>query len=152
MDFMKTITALIPPPRANLVRYNGVFSPNSKYRQRIVPKPKSPSGCRTIEGLKNEKKNKKKPRTTPVPITRQPGTHRSQHIPWRELLKRIFRIDMSKCPDCGGELRFVSYVHTAEAIRKILDHLGIDPIPPPKPIAPPSMQEQLPYEHDEFAQ
>jgi hypothetical protein len=35
MDFIAHLAALIPRPRVNLTRYNGVFAPNSKYRIQV---------------------------------------------------------------------------------------------------------------------
>jgi len=36
-DFMSKLAALIPPPRANQVRYHGVLAPASPYRAKVVP-------------------------------------------------------------------------------------------------------------------
>ena len=38
LDFLSKLAALVPRPRHNLVRYHGVFAPNSKVRKLIVPK------------------------------------------------------------------------------------------------------------------
>jgi hypothetical protein len=37
LDFIAKLAALVPPPRANLTRFHGVFVPNSRYRDRVVP-------------------------------------------------------------------------------------------------------------------
>ena len=37
LDFIAKLAALVPPPRANLTRFHGVFAPNSRYRARVVP-------------------------------------------------------------------------------------------------------------------
>ena len=37
LDFMARLAALVPRPRLNLTRFHGVFAPNFKYRQKIVP-------------------------------------------------------------------------------------------------------------------
>jgi hypothetical protein len=37
LDFIGKLAALVPPPRANLTRFHGVFAPNSRYRSRVVP-------------------------------------------------------------------------------------------------------------------
>ncbi len=36
LDFMARLAALIPKPRVNLVRYHGVFAPNSSYRAAVT--------------------------------------------------------------------------------------------------------------------
>ena len=38
LDFMARLAALAPRPRLNLTRFHGVFAPNFKHRQRIVPR------------------------------------------------------------------------------------------------------------------
>ena len=38
LDFLSKLAALVPRPRHNLVRYHGIFAPNSKMRKLIVPK------------------------------------------------------------------------------------------------------------------
>ena len=37
MEFMGRLAALVPRPRVNLTRFHGVFSPNSKLREYVVP-------------------------------------------------------------------------------------------------------------------
>lgn len=37
LDFIARLAALMPPPRANLLRYHGVFAPNSSLRAQITP-------------------------------------------------------------------------------------------------------------------
>jgi len=37
MEFMGRLAALVPKPRVNLTRFHGVFSPNSKLREYVVP-------------------------------------------------------------------------------------------------------------------
>ena len=37
MEFIGRLAALVPRPRVNLTRFHGVFSPNSKLRERVVP-------------------------------------------------------------------------------------------------------------------
>ncbi|RPG47472.1 MAG: hypothetical protein CBC94_003540 [Gammaproteobacteria bacterium TMED134] len=37
MEFMGRLAALVPRPRVDLTRFQGVFSPNSKLRKDVVP-------------------------------------------------------------------------------------------------------------------
>jgi len=41
-----------------------------------------------------------------------------------ERLKRVFEIDISLCPLCGGQLRVIADVTDPDLIRKILDHVN----------------------------
>jgi hypothetical protein len=38
LELMEKLAAIVPKPRANLIRYHGVLAPNSKIRSSIVPK------------------------------------------------------------------------------------------------------------------
>ena len=58
---------------------------------------------------------------------------RPARISWARLLKRVFDIDMQRCPHCGaGELKIIAAILERPVIEKILAHLGLDPQPPPK--------------------
>jgi hypothetical protein len=35
LDFIANQAALVPEPRVNLIRFHGVFAPNSKYRGEV---------------------------------------------------------------------------------------------------------------------
>src|SRR5439155_24605146 len=39
MDFMATLAALVPTPRAHLTRFHGILAPAAKWRSSIVPSP-----------------------------------------------------------------------------------------------------------------
>ena len=41
LDFVARLAALVPRPRAHLVRYHGLFAPNAKHRHHIVVDPTS---------------------------------------------------------------------------------------------------------------
>ena len=54
-------------------------------------------------------------------------------IIWAWRLKRVFEIDMQRCPKCcggGGELRIIAAILERVVIEKTLAHLGLDPQPP----------------------
>ena len=57
---------------------------------------------------------------------------RPRRFSWARLLKRVFDIDMQHCPNCGGELKIIAAILEGQVIQKILDHLGLNPQPPPK--------------------
>jgi hypothetical protein len=46
--------------------------------------------------------------------------------------KRRFNLDLTHCPHCGGQLRIVAVILQRQAIEKILNHLRVDPQPPPR--------------------
>lgn len=119
-DFIARLAALVPRPRINLTRYHGVFAPSSPMRCAIVP---------TQAGAGQRRKNKD---PTAAPATRQnrptqPPTDNIDTpitpLTWAQRLKRVFGIDITLCPLCGGQLRVIADITDPQLIRKILDHV-----------------------------
>ena len=50
LDFIARLAALVPKPRFNLTRYNGVFAPNSRYRGRVTKAKRGRGGRRASTG------------------------------------------------------------------------------------------------------
>ena len=46
-------------------------------------------------------------------------------------MRRVFEIDVLECPRCSGRMRVLAAIVTPEAIRAILDCLGLLPRAPP---------------------
>ena len=74
LEFMGRLAALVPKPRVNLTRFHGVFSPNSKLREFVVPR-KSVDDV----GVENQSGNK------------------AYSMTWAQRLKRVFAIEIEKC-------------------------------------------------------
>jgi len=36
-EFLRRLATLVPPPRAHLIRYHGVFAPASRWRSQVIP-------------------------------------------------------------------------------------------------------------------
>ena len=105
-DLIARLAALVPRPKTHLVRYHGLFAPNARERAGIVARPKVASKAATDD------ESQSSARTGP----------RS----WMARLKRVFAIDLSRCPNCGGELRVIGAVSEPGVIRRILEHIGLD--------------------------
>jgi hypothetical protein len=69
-------------------------------------------------------------------VHEEPEAHPpSPHWRWARLLKRVFAIDMERCPMCQqGTLRIIAVITEVSVIKKILRHLRLAVDPPP--IAP----------------
>jgi hypothetical protein len=107
MEFMEKLAALIPIPRANLVRYHGVLAPVASWRNEIVPRrPDVDDTCLHV------------PPGGWVPADR---------VPWAQLIRRVFLVDVLKCARCGGQRELVATITDPVAVRAILEHLGLDP-------------------------
>jgi uncharacterized protein with PIN domain len=50
-------------------------------------------------------------------------------------LKRVFAIDLKRCPHCGGELRVIAVITAPGVISRILQHMDLDGSEQPR--APP---------------
>ena len=70
--------------------------------------------------------------------------HRPVRLSWAKLLKRVFEIDMERCPNCGGELKIIEAVLEQPVIEKILKHVGQQARAPPRATARRSRSGALP--------
>ena len=115
LDFLSKLTALVPRPRHNLVRYHGVLAPNSKVRKLIIPKSRN-----AVKEKENSRTNNKAEETRHVDELVAP-------LSWAQRLKRVFNIEITLCPRCGGTLGVVSDITDPDVIQKILDHIEAQP-------------------------
>ena len=56
---------------------------------------------------------------------------RPRRLAWADLLRRVFAIDVLRCPDCGGRLRILTALRPPEATEAILGCLGLPVRAPP---------------------
>jgi hypothetical protein len=111
LEWLEKLAALVPVPRMHLVRYGGCLAPHSNLRAAIIPTPRH-------QGLEEPKGGSTAPNWT-----------------WARLLKRVFAIDMERCPVCQqGRMRIIAAIMERSVIQKILRHLT--PAVDPPPIAP----------------
>lgn len=100
LDFIARLSALVPKPRYHLIRYHGVFAPNSKHRSRV-----------TIDA-----KERKKQAITEEPLDGKKHVKMS----WSERLKRVFNIDITVCSRCEGPVRIIGCIED----NQILAHMN----------------------------
>ena len=95
LEFLQRLAALVPRPRLHLIRFHGVLAPNSALRSQIVPeKPDHATN-------------------PPDDPTDEPARSAQTRLKWAQLLKRVFEIDMSVCPTCGGPLTMIAAPSTS---------------------------------------
>ena len=102
LDFMARLAALVPTPRVNLTRYHGVFAPNHRLREQVTPARR---GRRKTEA------------------TGDPPPARHVSMTWAQRLKRVFKIDILTCEDCGGAVKVLASIEDPAVIKQILAHL-----------------------------
>ena len=91
------------------MREHGVLAPDAKLRVLVVPHdPEDATGKSEL------------PATEPGCAHGQPA-----RISWARLLKRVFKIDLEHCPNCGGQLKIIAAILEAPVIERILRHLGL---------------------------
>ena len=68
----------------------------------------------------------------PLDVPTRSGRHR-----WAWLLRRVFKVDVTVCGQCGGKLSLVEVCTSAHAISRLLRDEGIEPVTlaraPPSP-------------------
>jgi hypothetical protein len=100
LELIEKISALVPPPRINLIRYHGVLAAAAKHREKIVPA--KPPG---------EDDNK-------------PDTSKSYRLTFAALLSRVFQIEIDTCADCGGKMKIVAALTDPDSVRRYLEGTG----------------------------
>ena len=103
MDFIARLAALVPPPRAHLTRFHGVFAAHAALRAAITPAGKGTGA---------------KPRASAV----QGSTPQDGRMNWARRLKRVFGIEIEQCARCGGKLTVIASIEEPELIERILAH------------------------------
>ena len=128
LELVERLAVLVPPPRCHLVRYHGILAPAASWRDEIVPAP----------GLSPEARARLKERRagTPdgaerIPEDKALDAAPSRRLPWAQLLARVFAVDALTCPRCSKPMRILAAIQTPQAIRAILDCLGLPSRPPP---------------------
>ena len=150
LELLEKWVALMPRPWTHLVRYHGVFAPNARLRSKVVPgypsleaEEQAPCDVGTsasgteqahVEG--DEQANE--PVSQVIPTRAQIGGKR-RALPWAELMRRVFMIDVLCCGQCGHSMTIVSVLTDVDVVEPFLACLGLPPHPPhPAPArAPP---------------
>jgi Putative transposase/Transposase zinc-binding domain len=139
-ELIEKLIPLIPRPRCHLVRYHGILGPAAKDRAKVVPTPPAPSApdAAGSDAAGADKAGTGESRE--IDVTK---IQRGSRLPWALLLKRVFMADALTCPKCQGRMKILAAITKPDAIRKILDHLGIPSEAPRRPAARPPPQAEL---------
>jgi hypothetical protein len=104
LDFLARLAALVPPPRAHLTRYHGVFAAASASRAAITPSGRG-RGARHKAALQSSSER---------PVSRHAA------MTWMQRLKRVFAIEIERCYRCGGGLEVIASLSEPALIERIL--------------------------------
>lgn len=158
-ELVARLATLVPPPRTHALRYHGLFAPHCKDRGRVVPAgpgrahrhgeraasaevaPAAPVD--QMPQAAQDRPSGPRPAERPgVPLTPPPTppgrAGPRTRVPWADLLRKVFAVDVLECPGCGGRLEVLAFITEQAVARKILDHLGLaSQAPPLAPARPP---------------
>ncbi|MFE8596578.1 transposase [Archangium violaceum] len=84
LELLRRVASLVPPPRANLTRFHGVFAPGAKLRPFLVPQAEEARAGSEAAARKERMKE------------------RTPRVDWAGLLKRTFDLDVFACVRCGA--------------------------------------------------
>jgi cell division septation protein DedD len=144
MEFMARLAALVPPPRHPLVRYHGVFAPNSPWRGAVVPaapasqervcatpRPR-PAAAENPRSAAAEATRPADPRHVDADVFSVPEVavptkppRATTRIDWATLLHRVWGVDALQCPRCEGRMKFIATITERAVIVRILAHLRL---------------------------
>jgi hypothetical protein len=155
-ELVLRLCALIPPPRSHLVRYFGIVAGHSRGRRALTGRGlHDPAPSPTASPATSTNAATIAPTTPPPPGRPHPSSiledvkgpdapERAPRLPWAELLRRVWRVDVLTCPRCGGDIRVVAVIDDEPVVARILRHLGYPTTAPPR--GPPRPVGQLPLD------
>jgi hypothetical protein len=114
LELLRRLASLVPPPRANLTRFHGVFAPGAKLRPFLLPQEVEEAARVAPEAAARQEMKKE----------------RTPRLDWAGLLRRTFALDVFACVKCGGRRRVLSYLTAPSGVRAILEHLDLPSRPP----------------------
>jgi len=105
---------------------------------------------------------RKRQEVDPIPTVLEPEiSSEAFRGNWARLIRKIYETDPLVCPRCQKQMRVVAAIENPDAIRRILEHLGLwlaNRRPQPKAHSPPGASciddcfSQLPAFQDDFCQ
>ncbi|MCI0669986.1 MAG: transposase, partial [Myxococcaceae bacterium] len=113
LGLLRKLTALVPPPRSNLVRFHGAFAPGAKLRPSLLP-------AATATTVPEEATAR-----AGAPAGAKRRREQTGRLDWAGLLSKTFAVDVFTCARCGGKRRVLAYLAGSEAVAAILLHLGL---------------------------
>lgn len=111
-DFLKRLCAMVPPPYFNMTRFYGVLAPHAENRKSVVHKPdlSQPPQLQLFSGNDNASNE-------------EPAQKKGSKLSWSKLLARVFKIDVTVCPKCNGQMKILDAVTKNENVKSILNGL-----------------------------
>jgi hypothetical protein len=145
------------------VTYHGVLVPGASLRHRVVPRvvedceqDELAEDCADREEAQSGEVAAGSEAPPVAPVARVP--HRPsklrrgvrRYYTWAELLRRVFRVEIFTCPNCGGARRLLAAIQDPEAIARVLRAVGLPFDAPELAVAraPPDGEVWFPGDHE----
>jgi Putative transposase/Transposase zinc-binding domain len=110
-DLVRRLASLIPPRRRHLITYFGLASSHAQLRPHLVA---------LVPTLGPSEMAPAQPLPSPIPVR-----PRRTRLPWADLLRNVFAIDVLQCPRCPGRMTVIAVVTDPGPVQAILAHLGL---------------------------
>jgi hypothetical protein len=161
ITLIERLAALVPRPRVHLTTYHGVFAPAASFRDRVVPEPEPEHDDVTDTEIECQHPRRPPDAAEPTDAARQQRPRR--RLSWaatersevaasaasgegsRQLLKRVFLLDVLTCPHCGGKRKLLAFLTDPRVVEKILAHLELPTDSPSVAPARPPPETALPF-------
>jgi hypothetical protein len=118
LEFIARVTSHIPDKGQVMIRYYGPYS--NAHRGKMRKAGVSPSHPLIIE-------------------------EEVRHVPskgWAEMIKKVYEVDPLLCPQCGGEMKVISFIEDYKVVDRIITHLKLT-FHAERPPPPQVVQQQL---------
>ena len=119
------LCAAIPLPFVNQVRYFGVLASAAAVRDEVVPFSEPPAGAFKPPPAAGDQLELLGEMSDAAPL--------SQRRRWAWVLAHTFGVDLDRCEECGGPLRWVTVAKTPRAAARVMSQLGYARAPPTPP-------------------
>ena len=101
LEFIARVTSHIPDKGQVMIRYYGMYANAHRGKKRKTRE--DPSHPPIIEDE--------------APFVPSRG--------WAEMIKKVYEVDPLLCPQCGGEMKVISFIEDHKVIDKIIAHLKL---------------------------
>jgi hypothetical protein len=119
LEFLETLSRLIPPPRVHRHRYHGALAPNARLRARVVALGRDEPGMSEPEddspGTPGDEPAAHFQEDSAATLTGDAARSR-----WARLLARIYEVFPLRCLDCGSDMRILAFLTEPEPVGTIL--------------------------------
>ena len=114
LEFIARVTSHIPDKGQVTVRYYGLYA--NAHRGKVKKASRQAFPLRMVED-----------QLRPVPSKG-----------WAEMIRKVYEVDPMVCPQCGGQMRVISFLTDYAVVDRIIDHLKLTFVaerPPPAHLA-----------------